>query len=162
MGRSSIGLRFLEALGSREGALAGELYSESAVLYAPLTGRLGGREAIGRYFAELRGGFPGLRVGLHDEFTSADASRACIRLHLDWENTGWFRGHPPTGERGEMAETHSFRLERGRIVEHVVGDNAFHMPYQELVLWRMPFPQATPDPSPQLASVVTPGGAIGR
>ncbi len=61
-----------------------------------------------------------------------------------------------------MTETHAVRIADGRIVEHVVGDNAFHMPHQELVLWRMPFPQATPDPSPQLASIVTPAAATGR
>ncbi len=135
MRRSSVGLRFLAAFGSGEDALSGELYSENAVLYAPLTGRLTGREAIGQYFGELRAGFPGLRVALHDEFASADASRACIRLHLDWENTGWFRGHPPTGERGEMAETHSFRLEGGRIVEQIAGVSSFQLPKLFLADW---------------------------
>ncbi len=152
MRRSSVGLRFLAAFGSGEDALSGELYSENAVLYAPLTGRLTGREAIGQYFGELRAGFPGLRVALHDEFASADASRACIRLHLDWENTGWFRGHPPTGERGEMAETHSFRLEGGRIVEQIAGVSSFQLPKLFLADWGIEFPRQAGDPCPEILS----------
>jgi hypothetical protein len=41
-------------------------------------------------------------------------------------------------------------LEGGKIVEQVVGDNAFHTPYQELVLWKMDFPTETPDPRPAI------------
>ena len=48
------------------------------------------------------------------------------------------------------------RLAGGRIVEQVVGDNSFHMPYQELVVWRMPYAEAIPDPAPAIASVAAP------
>ncbi len=40
-----------------------------------------------------------------------------------------------------MTETHAVRISDGRIVEHVVGDNPFHMPCQELVAWQVPFPE---------------------
>lgn len=49
-----------------------------------------------------------------------------------------------------MTETHSLTLRDGRIARHVVGDNTFDMPYQELVEWRMDFPTDTPDPDPEI------------
>src|SRR5919202_1109199 len=85
---------------------------------------------------------------LDDQFFSADGTRACFRFVIHYHNTGTFYGHPPTGERGTMSETHAVRLRDGRISEQVVGDNNFSLPHQELVSWGMDFPRDTPDPVP--------------
>jgi hypothetical protein len=47
-----------------------------------------------------------------------------------------------------------------RITEHVAGDNAFHMPHQELVAWQMPFPEHTPDPAPPAPPAAPVTGAV--
>jgi hypothetical protein len=96
---------FLAAFGSGDRARLEEFYAKDAVLWTPLTGPLPGQDAIGGYFGELHEAFPGMRVTLHDEFGSPDGCRACIRVHLDWQNTGSFRSHRPVGRAGQMAET---------------------------------------------------------
>lgn len=58
-----------------------------------------------------------------------------------------------------MTETHSITVRDGKIAQQVVGDNSFHMPYQELVLWKMDFPTVTADPQPE---IVSSGGAKDR
>lgn len=183
MGSGPVGERLIGAFASGDQARLGEVYADGAVLWTALTGPLRGRDAIARYLGELRSAFPGMRVAVHDEFGSPDGARACIRLHLDWHNTGPLRGHPASGRQGEMAAMHSFRLEAGQIAEQiagvsgfrrprpqrdlrrgrrpvhaaclaaVVGDNTFHMPRQELVAWNMAFPERTLDPAPAIASV---------
>jgi predicted ester cyclase len=155
---SSVGEGFLAAFGSGDPGKLGEFYSEHAVLYAPLTGPLRGREAIGAYAGELHTAFPGLRVALHDEFGSAPGGRACIRVHLDWRNAGPFRGHPPTGRSGEMAELHSFRLEAGQVTEQVTGVSGFQLPKLFLADWRLGFPRGVADPAPEICSAA-PGDA---
>ncbi len=152
--------RLVDAFGRRDlGALAG-LYDEGAVLYTPLAWPLRGREALTAFVMEFHAANPGLRVALHDEFYSADGTRACWRIRLHYHNTGPFYGNPPTGETGVMTETHVVRLDGGRIVEQVVGDNSFHMPHQELVTWQMPYAQAIADPAPAIASVTAPAQSV--
>lgn len=153
------GAGFLAAFGGGHRAWPAKFYCEDAVLWTPLTGPLRGREVIADYFGDLHSAFPGFRVALHDEFGSPDGGRACIRVHLDWQNTGPFYGNPPTGETGVMTETHAVRIADGRITEQVVGDSTFQMPHQELVAWQMPFPEHTPDPAPPIASVTAPAPA---
>jgi ketosteroid isomerase-like protein len=156
VGGPRAGEGFLASFGKRDRTRLDEFYSADAVLCTPLTGPLRGRDAIWDYFSELHRAFPGLRVTLHDEFYSADGTRACWRIRLHCHNTASFYGNPPTGETGVMTETHVVRLAGGRITEHVIGDNSFHMPHQELVAWRMPYAEATPDPAPAIASVAAP------
>jgi hypothetical protein len=122
-----------------------------AVLYTPLAWPVRGRHELKAFVAQFHVANPGLRVTLHDEFASADATRACFRFVIHFHNTGPFYGHAPTGEQGTMSETHAVRLRDGRIVEQFVGDNNFSMPHQELVTWGIDFPRDTPDPSPVLA-----------
>ena len=133
-----------------------EIYADDVALYTPLAWPARGREAVTAFALEFHAANPGLRIALHDEFYSADGSRACWRILLHYHNTAPFYGNPPTGEAGIMTETHVVRVARGRIIEHIVGDNSFHMPHQELVTWRMPFAEDTPDPAPAITSVVAP------
>lgn len=139
MMRASAG--FLAAFGSGDRARLAEFYRADAVLWTPLASPLRGREAIGGYFSDLHSAFPGLRVSLRDEFGSPDGSRACIRVHLDWQNTGSFRGHPPVGRSGEMTETHSFRLADGMVAEQVAGVSSFQISGLFLADWGMGFPR---------------------
>jgi quinol monooxygenase YgiN len=147
----TIAQRFVRALGTNDPTLLDSVYDPDVVLYTPLAWPVKGRDALKEFVNEFHTGYPGLRVTLHDEFYSADRSRACFRFVIHFHNTGPFYGQPPTGERGTMSETHAVRLHDGRIVEQFVGDNNFSMPYQELVQWAMDFPRDTPDPNPVLA-----------
>jgi hypothetical protein len=157
---ASLAQRFTDAFGRREVAALRELYAEDVVLYTPLGWPVEGREALESFALEFHAANPGMRIALHDEFYSADGARACWRIRLHYHNTEAFYGNQATGDAGTMTETHLLRVADDRIVEHVVGDNTFHMPYQELVLWRMPFPETTPDPSPEIASIVVGGELV--
>jgi ketosteroid isomerase-like protein len=148
--------RFTDAFGRRDIDALNEIYANDVALYTPLAWPARGRDAVTAFVMEFHTANPGLRVALHDEFYSADCTRACWRVRLHYHNTAPFYGNPPTGETGVMTETHVVRLAGGQITEHVVGDNTFHMPHQELVAWRMPYAEATPDPAAAIASVDAP------
>lgn len=158
MNDSTVGKDFLALYASPDTDGLGAFYAENAVLNTPLNGRETGLEAIRRYYEELHRGFPGLRIAVHDEFASADGSRVCVRVQLGWENTGVFHGHAPTGRRGEMPETHSFRLAGGRVVEHVVGVSGFQLPQLFLADWAMDFARISADPAAEILSTA-PGDA---
>jgi quinol monooxygenase YgiN len=148
----SLARRFVRALGTNDDALLDAIYDPDVVLYTPLAWPVRGRDEVKAFVAQFHTANPGLRVTLHDEFASADGTRACFRFVIHFHNTGPFYGKEPTGERGTMSETHAVRLREGRIVEQFVGDNNFSMPHQELVTWGMDFPRDTPDPSPVVMS----------
>jgi ketosteroid isomerase-like protein len=140
--------RFVQALGTNDQGLLDEIYDPDVVLYTPLAWPITGRDALRDFVGQFHTANPGLRVTLHDEFYSADETRACFRFVIHFHNTGPFYGNAPTGEQGTMSETHAVRVRDGRIVEQFVGDNNFSMPHQELVTWKMDFPRDTPDPNP--------------
>jgi ketosteroid isomerase-like protein len=152
----TIARRFVLAFGARDMAGLDDVYDPEVVLYTPLAWPIRGRDALKEFVEQFHVANPGLRVTLHDEFGSADGSRACFRFVIHFHNTGPFYGNPPTGERGTMSETHAVRLRDGKIVEQFVGDNNFSMPHQELVTWGMDFPRETPDPYPPLAEAHAP------
>jgi ketosteroid isomerase-like protein len=111
-------------------------HADDAVLYTPL-GRFEGRAAIEDAFAAQRRRFPGLRAALHDEFMTADGTRACFRARLYWDG-------------GTSAETHSARLRDGEITEHIVGVSTFDMAKVLLVDLGLDFPRDVADPAPEL------------
>lgn len=153
MSEKTIAQRFVEAYGGRDYEAIDELYAEDVVLYSPIAWGVRGRDALKRFMEEFHNGYPGLRVGLRDEFYSADGTRGCFRFVLYWHNTGTFFGHPPTGESGTMTETHSIKIgDDGKIVEQIVGDNTFQLPYMDLVTWNLEWPKETPDPQPEIMS----------
>jgi 8-hydroxy-5-deazaflavin:NADPH oxidoreductase len=145
--------RYIRAFATADYDVLQQMYDDDVVFYTPLAWGARGWEFVRTFIAEFHGAYPGLTVTLHDEFTNADASRACFRFVLHWHHTGTFFGNPPTGERGTMSETHSIRIRDGRIVEQWVGDNSFQLPYQELVQFGMDFPRDTPDPVPPILTV---------
>lgn len=143
--------RFVRALGTNDQTLLDEIYDPDVALFTPLGWPVRGLPAVKEFLNQFHAAYPGLRVTLHDEFSSADGHRVCFRFVLHFHNTGPFYGNPPTGDRGTMSETHAVRLRDGKIVEDFVGDNNFAVPYQELVSWKMDFPRDTPDPEPVVA-----------
>lgn len=149
--RETLAERFTRALGSGDEQLLDELYDTDVLLYTPLGWPIRGRAAVKEFVGQFHAGYPGLRVTLHDQFSSADGERVCFRFVIHYTNTGAFYGNPPTGETGTMSETHAVRLRDGKIVEEFVGDNNFSIPHQELVAWQMDFPRETPDPNPVIA-----------
>jgi predicted dinucleotide-binding enzyme/predicted ester cyclase len=146
----TLAVRFVRALGTNDPPLLDEIYDPEVVLYTPLGWPIRGLAAVKEFVAQFHTAYPGLRVTLHDQFSSADGTRVCFRFVIHFHNTGSFYGKPPTGEHGTMSETHAVRLRDGKIVEQFVGDNNFAMPYQELVVWQMTFPRDTPDPNPAI------------
>jgi ketosteroid isomerase-like protein len=145
----TLGRRLIRAFGTNDQPALDEIYAEDAVLHTPLA-RVDGRAAIKDAVAELHRGFPGLRAALHDEFTSADGTRACLRQRLDWSNTGAFQGRAPTGRSGTATETHSFRLRDGQIAEQIAGVSTFGLPQLLLVDLGLGFPRHLPDPEPEI------------
>jgi quinol monooxygenase YgiN len=156
-GGETVAERFTRALGTRDNALLDRLYDPDVLLYTPLGWPVRGLPAVKEFVGQFHAAYPGLRVTLHDQFSSPDGTRACFRFVIHYHNAGPFYGHPPTHESGTMSETHAVRLRDGKIVEQFVGDNNFSMPYQELVAWRMDFPRETPDPH----AVIVEAPAIG-
>jgi quinol monooxygenase YgiN len=140
--------RFVRALATGDEALLDGVYDADVVLYTPLGWPIRGLAALKEFVGQFHTAYPGFRVTLHDQFSSADGARACFRFVIHYHNTGPFYGNSPTEERGTMSETHAVRIKDGKIVEQFVGDNNFSMPYQELVTWGMAFPRETPDPNP--------------
>jgi len=150
--------RFTRALGTGDDALLDEVYDPDVIMYTPLGWPVRGRDGLKDFVGQFHTAYPGLRVTLHDQFSSADGTRACFRFVIHFQNTGTFYGNPPTGELGTMSETHAVRIRDGKIIEQFVGDNNFSIPHQELVTWRIEFPRDTPDPDP----VIIEATAVGR
>lgn len=149
----SLAERYVRAFGNQDWDLVDEIYDEDVLLYAPFAWKAGGVEVIRKVMASFHVVYPGLRVTLHDEFYNADGTRGAFRYALDWHNTGPFRGHEPTGQRGTTLETHTVRVRDGRITEQVVGVNTLHMKHLEMVVWELEFPKVTPDPALAVLSV---------
>ena len=77
-----------------------------------------GLEALSRYVAEVRTGFPDFRVDRKEEVVEGD------RVASHWTATGThkgeFRGIPPTGKRVSVSGLALARIENGRIAEERV------------------------------------------
>jgi hypothetical protein len=153
---ATLAQRFVQAFATNDGGLLDEIYADDVVLYSPIGWGISGKQAFFEFVNEFHKGYPGMRVGLHDEFYSADGSRGAFRFMIHWHNSGQFFGYAPTGRRGTQTETHTVRVHDGQIHEQVVGDNTFQMPYLELVVRKIDVTWDTPDPAPEILSVSTP------
>ena len=151
----SIAERFVDAFGRNDPGSLLALYGETFTLYSPIAWGLPGRDPLAPFVQQFHQGFPGLRLALLDQFSSADGTRVAFRFGMRWQNTGTFFGHPPTGDRGSHAEFHSLRLVEGQIVEQIVTDISYGIPKYELTVWHRQYPADTEDPAPQVGA----GGA---
>jgi SnoaL-like domain len=140
--------RFVDAFGRGDPEALLALYHPRFVLYSPIAWGLAGTAPLASFVEQFQTGFPGIRLALHDQFTSADGSRIAFRFSMRFHNTAAFFGHPATGRHGVHAEFHSLRLDGGRITEQVVTDISYGIPYIELTEWKREYPTDTPDPSP--------------
>jgi hypothetical protein len=143
--------RFVRAFGARDLAVLETLYDPDVELYTPLGWPLRGWNTVGTFVEQFHTANPGMRVGLHDFFASADGQKLCWRIRLHVHNTGTFYGNPPTGDRGEMMESHFITLKEGKIHRQIVDDGGLQLPRGELVEWKMAFPRQVTDPDPALA-----------
>jgi SnoaL-like domain len=125
--RLTLAEQFVQALGTNNPELLDAIYHPEVILYTPLGWPIRGLAAVKEFVGQFHAAYPGLRVTLHDQFSSADGERVCFRFVIHFHNTGPFYGNPPTGERGTMSETHAVRLRDDKIVEQFVGDNNFAM-----------------------------------
>jgi hypothetical protein len=148
----TIAERFVDAFGRNDPDSLLPLYGPAFVLYSPIAWGLPGRDPLVPFVQQFHHGFPGLRLALFDQFSSADGTRVAFRLGMRWHNTGTFFGLPPTGDRGSHAEFHSLRLAGGQIVEQVVTDISYGIPKYELTVWHREYPADTDDPSPPVSS----------
>lgn len=143
--------RFVRAFGARDLAVLETLYDPDVELYTPLGWPLRGWDTIKTFVEQFHTANPGMRVELHDAFPSADGQKFCWRIRLHFHNTGTFYGNPPTGDRGEMMESHFITLKDGKIRRQIVGDGGLQLPKGELVDWKMPFPRQVTDPDPAIS-----------
>ncbi len=146
---SPIPERFVDAFGRNDPGALLALYDQHFTLYSPIAWGLPGRDPLAPFVQQFHQGFPGLRLALLDQFSSADGTRAAFRFRMHWHNTGTFFGHPPTGDRGTHAEFHSLRLVDGQIVEQIVTDISYGIPKYELTVWHREYPADTEDPAPR-------------
>jgi hypothetical protein len=144
--------RFVDAFGRNDPGALLALYDQHFALYSPIAWGLPGRDPLRPFVQQFHQGFPGLRLALLDQFSSADGTRVAFRFRMHWHNTGTFFGHPPTGDRGTHAEFHSLRLVDGQIVEQIVTDISYGIPKYELTVWHREYPADTEDPAPQLGA----------
>lgn len=142
--------RFVRAFGARDLAVLETLYDPDVELYTPLGWPLRGWKTVGEFVEQFHTANPGMRVGLHDSFASADGQKLCWRIRLHFHNTGTFYGNPPTGDQGEMMESHFITLKDGKIRRQIVGDGGLQLPKGELVDWKMAFPRQVTDPDPAI------------
>ena len=76
--QDTVARRFVRALGTNDDALLDAIYDPDVVLYTPLAWPVRGRDEVKAFVAQFHVANPGLRVTLHDEFASADATRAAF------------------------------------------------------------------------------------
>lgn len=143
--------RFVRAFGAKDLAILETLYDPDVELYTPLGWPLRGWETVKTFVEQFHTANPGMRVGLHDAFASSDGQKLCWRIRLHFHNTGTFYGNPPTGDRGEMMESHFITLKNGKIRRQIVGDGGLQLPKGELVDWKMAFPRQVTDPDPAIS-----------
>jgi predicted ester cyclase len=143
--------RFARAFGARDLAVLETFYDPDVELYTPLGWPLRGWNAVRTFVEQFHIANPGLRIGLHDHFASADGQKLCWRIRLHFHNTGTFYGNPPTGDQGEMMESHFITLKDGKICRQIVGDGGLQLPKGELVDWKMDFPRQVADPDPVIS-----------
>ena len=148
----SIAERFVDAFGRNDPDSLLALYDQRFTLYSPIAWGLPGRDPLAPFIQQFHQGFPGLRLALLDQFSSADGTRVAFRLQMRWHNTGTFFGLPPTGDHGTHAEFHSLRLVDGQIVEQVVTDISYGIPRYELTVWNREYPAETEDPAPAVGT----------
>jgi hypothetical protein len=148
----SIPERFVDAFGRNDSDALLTLYDQRFTLYSPIAWGLPGRGPLAPFVQQFHQGFPGLRLALLDQFSTADGTRAAFRLQMRWHNTGTFFGHPPTGDHGTHAEFHSLRLVDGQIVEQIVTDISYGIPQYELTVWHREYPADTEDPAPPVGA----------
>ncbi len=142
--------RFARAFGARDLVTLETFYDPEVELYTPLGWPLRGWNAVRTFVEQFHIANPGLRVGLHDSFASADGQKISWRIRLHFHNTGTFYGNLPTGDRGEMMESHFITLKEGKIYRQIVGDGGLQLPKGELVDWKMTFPRQVTDPDPAI------------
>lgn len=149
-GDRELAVQFVRAFGAKDLVRLEALYAADVELYTPLGWPLRGWKAVGTFVEQFHTANPGMRVALHDHFASVDGQKQCWRIRLHFHNTGSFYGNPPTGERGEMMESHFVILQNGKIRRQIVGDGGLQLPKGELVDWKMKFPRQVADPDPAI------------
>ncbi|MGM9386431.1 nuclear transport factor 2 family protein [Streptomyces sp. NRRL F-5008] len=157
MSEKTIVQRYITALGEQDWAALEKLYAPDVTLYAPTAWGVTGVEFLLKFCQEIHHAHPGIRAVLHDEFSSADGTRAAFRFALHWHNTGTYFGHEPTGERGSSIEQHTVRIEGGRIVEQVAAVSTLSLHFLQKDAWGVPYVTDAVDPAPEI--VATPAAA---
>ncbi|MFW6692204.1 nuclear transport factor 2 family protein [Streptomyces sp. MAR4 CNX-425] len=144
--------RYITALGDQDWAALEKLYAPDVIMYTPTAWGVKGVTFVLAFCREIHLAHPGVRAVLHDEFYSADGSRAALRFALHWHNTGPYFGNLPTGERGSSIEQHTVRLADGRIVEQVVAASTLGLHFLQKEAWQVEYVADAADPAPEIVS----------
>lgn len=75
-----------------------------------------GPEGVKEYLAEVRTGFPDVRIVAEDQFGQGD--RVAVRWRITGTHEGEYQGIPPTGKHASIGCLSLFRLSEGEIVEN--------------------------------------------
>ncbi|MFE2041593.1 nuclear transport factor 2 family protein [Streptomyces sp. NPDC059477] len=152
MSEKTVIQRYITALGEQDWAAIEELYSPDVTLYTPSAWGVKGVGFLLKFCQAIHVAHPGIRSVLHDEFYSADGTRAAFRFALHWHNTGPYFGHEATGERGTSIEQHTVRLEQGKIVEQVVAVSTLRLHFLQRESWGIDYVRDVADPAPEIIS----------
>jgi hypothetical protein len=101
--------RFVVAFGRNDPQSLLALYDDSFVLYSPIAWGLSGTSPLVPFVQQFHQGFPGLRLALFDQFSSADGTRLAFRFGMAWHNTGTFSVWVDRGVGGACLVAVGFR-----------------------------------------------------
>lgn len=97
-------------------ALMHELLAEDFVDHSAMPGTPSGIEGYQGFVLMVRTAFPDFHFTLEDTITEGD--RVVIRGSMNGTNSGPFMDMSATGKPAEWTGTHTFRLAKGKILEH--------------------------------------------
>ncbi len=130
----NIARRYIESVQGRNDMAAADALVADDFRYnsalAP-TGFIEGREAFKQAISGLHAAFPDIRLTIEDAFAgdAESGGRVCIRFRATGTHLAPFLGLPATGKSILMIETHTIRVEGGKVVEDYAADNNYDFPY---------------------------------
>ena len=108
-----------EAYNGGDQAAVDHFISRNHVLHPSGRPDLIGREGVKEYLAEVRTGFPDVRIIAEDQFAEGD--QVAVRWRITGTHEGEYQWIPPTGKHASIGCLSIFRLSEGKIVENWIS-----------------------------------------
>ncbi len=112
--KAIIRLIFEEALNTGNLAIIDGLFASQFVDHSTLE-QVPGPEGVKEYFAQVRGGFPDIRVTIDDLIATED--KVVVRTTWHATHQGLYEGIEPTGKQVKRTMLQIFRISDGKIQE---------------------------------------------